>query len=360
MLLRSFPLLILSFLCFVVETSHAAQYTPSSDKVEVPIDYALLKEDKLRIYFCGTGIPQVTRQLIRHPSCLAVLTKNEFFVIDAGEGASQTIAALGLPYMTIDKAFMTHWHSDHMGGLAPLINNTWTGGRKTSFDVYGPYGVEDVMAGLKKAYGLDAMFRAINVRRKLDLNLAFGTAKLVKQSQTPVKVYSKGDVELSSFSVSHEPVFPAVGYVLKYKGCKIVVSGDTSVVSTLADAAKDADVLINEAFSQALNTESKSLSETEALKAQDILATEHYHSKTYDLAQMAATSRVKRLFLTHLDPPILPTQEDKNRFVANMNKYYKGPITVADDGDYLVIESNGKDCNVQYVPNTLIKNQSHK
>jgi ribonuclease Z len=347
--------LFLACLCLVAEICRAAQDTSSSEKVEVPIDYALLKEDKLHIYFCGTGIPQLTRQAIRRPSCLAILTKDEFFVIDAGEGASQTIAALGLPYMAIDKAFMTHWHSDHMGGLAPLINNTWTRGRKTPFDVYGPYGVEDVMAGLNKAYGLDAMFRAINVRGKLDLSLALGTPKLVKQSQTPIKVYSKGDVELSSFSVSHEPVFPALGYVLKYKGCKIVISGDTSVVSTLADATKDADVLINEAFSQALNTESKSSSEKEALKVQDILETEHYHSKTYDLAQMAAASKVKRLFLTHLDPPISPTPEDKSRFMANMDKYYKGPITVADDGDSLVIESNGKNCNVQYVPNTLIK-----
>lgn len=347
--------LFLACLRLVVGTCCAAQDTPSYDKEEVPIDYALLKEDKLRIYFCGTGTPQLTRQAIRRPPCLAILTKNEFFVIDVGEGASQTIAALGLPYMAIDKAFVTHWHSDHMGGLASLINNTWTRGRKTPFDVYGPYGVEDVVAGLKKAYGLDAMFRAINVKGKLDLSLAFGTPKLIKQSQMPVKVYSKGDVELSSFSISHEPVFPAVGYVLKYKGCKIVISGDTSVVSTLADAAKDADVLINEAFSQALNTELKSLSETKALKIQDISETEHYHSKTYDLAQMAASSKVKRLFLTHLDPPISPTQEDKSLFVANMDKYYKGPITVADDGDSLVIESNGKNCDVQYVPNTLIK-----
>jgi ribonuclease Z len=348
-------LLFLYALCFFAETCRATQDTSSSDKREVQIDYALLKEDKLRIYFCGTGIPQLTRQTIRRPSCLAILTKNEFFVIDAGEGTSQTIAALGLPYMFIDKAFMTHWHSDHMAGLASLINNTWTRGRKTSFEVYGPYGVEDVMAGFNKAYGLDAMFRAINVKGKLDLSLAFGAPKLVKQSQTPLKVYSKGDVELSSFSVSHEPVFPAVGYVLKYKGCKIVVSGDTSIVSTLANAAKDADVLINEAFSQALNTKSKSLSEKKSSKARDVLETEHYHSKTYDLAQMAAASKVKRLFLTHLDPPIFPIQEDKSRFVANMDKYYKGPITVADDGDSLVIESNGKNCNVEYVPNTLLK-----
>ncbi len=95
-------------LCFFAETCRAAQNTSSSDKREMPIDYALLKEDKLHIYFCGTGIPQLTRQTIRRPSCLAILTKNEFFVIDAGEGTSQTIAALGLPYMFIDKAFITH------------------------------------------------------------------------------------------------------------------------------------------------------------------------------------------------------------------------------------------------------------
>lgn len=329
-----------------------------SQEYESKIDYSLLKDDKLRIYFCGTGNPQLTMQDIRKPACLAILTKDDFFVIDAGEGTSQTLAALGLPYVSIDKAFMTHWHSDHMAGLAALINNTWKDGRKTPFLVYGPYGVEQVVNGLNQAYSLDNLYRGINSSNVLDLSIGGGVPKLIEQKETPIKVYQKGDIELSAFIVDHAPVYPAVGYSLKYKNCHIVISGDTKVVETLANASNGADVLINEALSDAIIEESitKFKAKTdvpEATKQLDISITEDlesYHSGTYALAKMAEKSKVKKLFLTHLVPAIFNTIEDKNRFTKNMDQYYKGPLTVVDDGDSLVIESDGKNCKVHYVP----------
>ncbi|MBS0272190.1 MAG: MBL fold metallo-hydrolase [Proteobacteria bacterium] len=328
-----------------------------SQEYEKKVDYSLLKDDKLRIYFCGTGNPQLTMQDIRKPACLAILTKDDFFVIDAGEGTSQTLAALGLPYASIDKAFMTHWHSDHMAGLAALINNTWKDGRKTPFLVYGPYGVEQVVNGLNQAYSLDNLYRGINSSNVLDLSIGGGVPKLIDQKEVPTKVYEKGNIELSAFVVDHAPVYPAVGYSLKYKDCHIVISGDTKVVETLADASKSADVLINEALSDAIIEESIAKFKAkpdvpEATEQLDISITEDlesYHSGTYALAKMAEKAKVKKLFLTHLVPAIFNTTEDKARFTKNMDQYYKGPITVVDDGDSLVIESDGKGCKVQYI-----------
>ncbi|MBI2707070.1 MAG: MBL fold metallo-hydrolase [Proteobacteria bacterium] len=325
---------------------------------EKKIDNSLLKDDKLRIYFCGTGNPKVTMQDIRKPACLAILTKDDFFVIDAGEGTSQTLAKLGLPYPAIDKAFMTHWHSDHMAGLAALINNTWKDGRKTPFFVYGPYGVEQVVNGFNQAYQLDNLYRGINSSNGLDLSIGGGVPKLIDQKETPVKVYEQGNIELSAFVVDHPPVYPAIGYSLKYKGCHIVISGDTKVVETLAQASEDADVLINEALSDAIVDESisqfkKNPDFSEATKQKDITLAQdlqNYHSGTYALAKMAEQSKAKRLFLTHLTPAIFNTAEDKAKFTTNMDQYYKGPITVVDDGDSLLIESDGKGCKVQYIP----------
>ena len=74
--------------------------------------------------------------------------------------------------------------------------------------------------------------------------------------------------------------------------------------------------------------------------------------KTLDglFLKMAEEEKVKNLFLTHLVPAIFNTAEDKARFTKNMDQYYKGPITVVDDGDSLLIESDGKGCKVQYIP----------
>lgn len=351
------------FLGFLMSLHSAAAQKQSfhpimSQEYEKKIDDSLLKDDKLRIYFCGTGNPQLTMQAIRKPACLAILTKDDFFVIDAGEGTSQTLATLGLPYAAIDKAFMTHWHSDHMAGLAALINNTWKDGRKTPFLVYGPYGVEQVVNGLNQAYSLDNLYRGINSDNVLDLSIGGGIPKLIEQTQAPTQVYEKGDIELSAFLVDHAPVYPAIGYSLKYKDCHIVISGDTKVVGILAHASEDADVLINEALSDAIVDESvakfkEKTDVPESTKQMDISITEdleNYHSGTYALAKMAEKSKVKSLFLSHLTPAIFNTAEDKARFTKNMDQYYKGPITVVDDGDSLLIESDGEGCKVQYIP----------
>lgn len=235
------------------------------------------------------------------------------------------------------------------------------------FYVYGPYGVEKVVKGFNEAFELNALFRGINSENDLDPEMSLGIPKLVKLSQHPKEVYRKGDLRVSSFSVSHEPVFPALGYVLNYKNCKIVISGDTTTTPTLADASKEADVLISEAFSEAIakpknvSLKSGSKEKIDALREEGMpkrpsfYQIARYHLKTDDLAKMAAASNVKRLFLSHLIPVISNSQSDKDRFVKDMDKYYKGPITVADDGYSLVVESTAKGCSVQYVPNTLLQ-----
>ncbi|GIT36932.1 MAG: hypothetical protein Ct9H300mP6_08000 [Gammaproteobacteria bacterium] len=40
-------------------------------------------------------------------------------------------------------------------------------------------------------------------------------------------IINEGDLKVTAFEVSHEPVEPALGYRFDYKGRSIVISGDT-------------------------------------------------------------------------------------------------------------------------------------
>lgn len=306
------------------------------------------QDGKLHIYFCGTGDPEPIMQNIRRPSCLAMIVNNDFFLFDAGEASITTLAGMKLPYGTINKIFMTHWHSDHFAGLGQIFNVTWYNGhRNKQQDLYGPYGIYDVLNGIKKSYKPDVIFRAIS--QNLDPDIVFPVPHQITATANGTEIYSNKDLNISAFEVDHKPVYPALGYRIQYKGCKIVISGDTKIVESLANNAKNADILINEALNVNLYVD-KPRTHYPSTSAQ-LKAVESYHSSTLKLAQMAHNSHVKHLFLTHFVPAIDTTKEAKQKFMEHMNKYYSGPITAVDDRDELIVESTDSgSCLVKYVP----------
>lgn len=342
---RVFCLLFLALLFF--NTVYAALYK------EEPARKPVLNDGKMHVYFCGTGDPEVTMQEVRKPSCLAVTANGQFLLFDAGEGTIQTLAALGLPYSDIHNIFMTHWHSDHFNGLASVINTSWYQGRSAPLHVYGPYGVKQVLNGLRKAYQLDVLFRAINSQGALDPQLAFAEPHQINAVKSDQVVFNKQGIKIIAFNVDHAPVYPALGYVIQYKNCRAVISGDTKVTDNLMKHAANSDVLINEALSHPLNQ--LELQKAEAgNNAENIFYAEtvtDYHSDTLELAKMAEKVHVKKLILTHLVPAIAATAAAKKSFISGMGKYYKGSITVADDKDELILSPHDDGvCQVQYVP----------
>ncbi|QEY50721.1 MBL fold metallo-hydrolase [Legionella longbeachae] len=344
MLKNSFKILGL-ILLISTRYSFAALY------LETPIQKKLLSDSKMHLYLCGTGDPEVTMQNIRRPACLAMIADKHFMLFDAGEGASQTLASMGLPYAAIHNVFITHWHSDHFSGLGQVINASWNNGRNQPINVYGPYGVQQVLKGLAKAYQLDVIFRASNSQGRLDPQLGFGIPKLVDAVNHDQTVYKVPNIKITAFPVSHEPVYPALGYVINYKGCKIVISGDTKVNSTLTAHAKNADLLINEVLSNPLNQETyqQSMAKGNKLDAAFSLETKNYHSDSLELAKMAQQAKVKHLVLTHFVPAIPTTSDAQQAFVKGMSKYYTGHMVISADKDEIIIESTGAGhCQIQY------------
>lgn len=332
--------LILIFLCFT--TFAQEMYIPMS---AVPRD---IKDNHLHIFTCGTGVPQVTMQEVRKPACLAIYANKELILFDAGDGAIQTLSGMGLPFLSLQHIFLTHLHSDHIAGLGELLNAPWHSGRKLPVYIYGPYGTADVVEGFIKAYRLDVLFRGIGGAGLLNPSLAFATVQTLQKTNQPQKVFEKNGLTITAFPVNHLPVFPAYGYQVNYKNCKIVFSGDTSIYNGLEKTYANADVLINEAVSvplygKAVEVEAKGDPQLIA-HAQQIFT---YHSNSLDLAKLADKSHVKHLVLTHLLPAIGTTDQFKKDFVGGMSQYYKGPITVANDRDEFIIQD---DCSVVHIP----------
>ena len=114
--------------------------------------------DGLHAAIAGAGSPLPDPK--RGNPCVAVFAGRRVFVVDAGEGASETLNRMQVPTQGIEAVLLTHFHSDHIGGLGSLAIQRWAAtGAATPMRVLGPPGVERVVAGYNEAYALDSGYR---------------------------------------------------------------------------------------------------------------------------------------------------------------------------------------------------------
>jgi len=310
-------------------------------------------EDGLYAGLCGTGSPMA--QIDRAESCVAVLAGKHFFVVDAGEGSAKNVLLMNLPLRKTDAILLTHFHSDHIADLGEMMLQRWAGGANaTPVDVIGPTGVEQVVQGFNLAYQLDAGYRvAHHGPETLPPTGAGGIAKPFELSTDPdasAVVFDCDGVKITAFKVDHAPVVPAVGYRFDYKSRSVVISGDTRYSESLLEHAKGSDVLLHEALNTAMvqvlhDNAGMAPSPSAARIMQDIPS---YHSTPEEAAKIAAAAGVKQLIYYHIIPP-LPWPILKRLFVGDAKKYYRGPITLGEDGMLLFLPASSSRIEVKNV-----------
>jgi ribonuclease Z len=82
--------------------------------------------DGLHVALCGTGSPLPSPT--RAGPCNVVIAGTHIFVVDIGEGGGRNINLMGIPLGKIEAVLLTHFHSDHIDGMGPLMMNRWVAG----------------------------------------------------------------------------------------------------------------------------------------------------------------------------------------------------------------------------------------
>jgi ribonuclease Z len=247
---------------------------------------------------------------------------------------------LGLPVQRISGVFITHWHSDHFAGLGQVLNQSWNADRNHEVPVYGPEGVERVMAGLQQMYRDDIRYRSLGEVEHNDPAYALGTPVTVSipDGEPGTVAFDRNGVVVRAFRVDHGHVKPAYGYRVEYNGKSVVLSGDTVASPLVAAAAQDCDLLIHEALnirlmSNAIAALRELGDEVDAQRAQGVI---RYHADTLGVARIAAQANAAKLVLSHVIPA--STNPLLNRvFVSGMKQYYAGPIVMAKDGQHFAL-----------------------
>lgn len=309
--------------------------------------------DGLNIVLCGAGspIPDSTRA----GPCVAVIAGQQIVIVDAGAGSVRNLPLSGIPVGKVAAVFLTHFHSDHIDDLGDLMMQRWgNGAHTTPLPVYGPPGVEQVVAGFNMAYGLDDSYRVAH--HGPAILPPGGAGGVARPFATPkpgegLVVYEQDGLKVISFLVDHGPVAPAVGYRFEYRGRSAVLSGDTRKSANVAQFAKGADLLVHEALSPVLvgvltaGAKAAGTANIEQI-TRDIV---NYHTTPVEAAEIAEAAGVRHLLYYHLVPAV-PMRRLEPIFLRGVAEVYHGGVTVGRDRSWVALPAGSAEVIVGQRP----------
>ncbi len=242
-----------------------------------------------RLIVLGTGTPIPDPQ--RSGPSVAIVANGQAYLFDAGAGVVRRAAAAAqqprfaaLDATRLTRLFITHLHSDHTLGYADVILTPWVVGRKEPLEVYGPTGLKQMTEHLERAYKEDIAIRTTGLEH-LD-----GTELRVNVHEIAAgQIYQDENVTIRAIPVKHGSWPEAFGYSVDAGGRTFVISGDTSPVSTIADACRGCDVLVHEVYSAVGLAQRSGTTDYHT----------QFHTSTRELAEMASRSKPKLLVLYH-------------------------------------------------------------
>jgi ribonuclease Z len=266
----------------------------------------------LSVTFLGTAAAIPT--LDRNVSALAIHREGEMSLFDCGEGTQRQMMRYGVGF-SVSEIFFTHYHSDHILGLAGLIRTMGLQDRQNGITLYGPKPARSILGGLLDV-GVERTKFPVEIvevedgtrlaRADYDI-MVFGTDHrantvgyaLVEHDRLgrfdPDRATALGIPEGPLWGRLHrgetvegpngEQVSPEDLVGQARPGRTIVYTGDTRPTPGIVDVSRGADLLIHEA----------TFADDEVDRAAHT-----GHSTARQAAETALEAGVRRLLLTHI------------------------------------------------------------
>jgi ribonuclease Z len=268
----------------------------------------------LDLVFLGTSGSAPTAN--RGAPALLLRRGGDRLLFDCGEGTQRQLmrSRVGLP--DLDEVFVSHFHADHYLGLPGMLKTFALRQRDTQITIYGPPGMRELFAALKRVFGrLSYPVEVVEVRagealerdgyRILVFPVHHGVSAVGYALVEDVRPGFFDAEAADALGIPNGPERGALqrgesvtlddGRVLTpdvvlgepRPGRRIVIPGDTAPAETVRVLAEGVDVLVHEA----------TFAEEERDRAEETL-----HSTALQAAELARDARVRMLALTHLSP----------------------------------------------------------
>ncbi len=248
----------------------------------------------MRVTLLGTGGPRPDPKRMG-PSTL-ISTDTDNLIFDAGRGVAARLVQAGIPITDYSHIFITHLHFDHTGGLADLLFAAWNKARNQTIHVYGPKGIEKMVAHLFEAYERDIWYRLseteltheklVDIREMVQVR-DVGSGLVCEGSNW--KVFAADVDHGHGLGLSREE-WECLAYLVQSRGESTVISGDAVKSPSLVELARGADTLVMCCY----------LSGEEIVDHDTELISRYVLSSSTETGKIAKEAKVSRIVLVHI------------------------------------------------------------
>lgn len=295
-----------------------------------------------KVLVMGSGDP--TPNPYRFGPAMAVIVNDFPYFIDAGDGWWRAVGKSVLTQDAIDLAsvfalgnlkymFLTHLHEDHTVGLPSFISNPFKFGAGADKKIYGPAGVDDMIANINAAWKLDRneMFQG-STMQKADGATAIGIPVWPDTDTKGRAIFEDDNVLVEAFPTKHGFLEHSYAYrfTAKPDGRIFTFGGDGHYSEGLVNAAKDADILIIESITRENVKFASWGGDTEEEKVKVIGA---YHMFPTDMKKVQDESGVKQIVMVHVQNYNDPEHFERLGVRDEMREAGVDNILLAEDGD---------------------------
>ena len=248
---------------------------------------------KLVILGSGTSVPHARRA----SAAFWLETESGSILLDMGSDAAHRMAQEGLQWHNLDAIWISHFHLDHIGGLAPsLFGLKWapqTRYRHKPLRIYGATGLRKLFDAIDHSYNYEL------------LDQTFETLMIEVEPDSEFEVLP--GLRAKTFSTPHTAESLAIR-VTDNRNTSLVYTSDTGYSGELIEFAKRANLLLMEC----------SFRENKPLLT---------HLELADAMRVARACEPQKLVLTHLYP-----DWDNFDLVAEAKALWPGETIEATDG----------------------------
>lgn len=181
----------------------------------------------------GEGWPSEDR---RHASFLYRVGRTHV-LLDCGDGMSGAFKAAGIGYDDVDAVFLSHMHSDHVGGFSMFVQSLWLQQRRRPLPVYAaPKAITALKAWLEAVVLPPELIGFVIDWRPLVSGIPMAVGEIVVHAHPTRHLES---LERSFGSRYPGTSFEAFSFVLEGKGFRVGHTADIGDVRDLEPLLKD-------------------------------------------------------------------------------------------------------------------------
>ncbi len=136
----------------------------------------------------------------RHHSAHVLNVREQFFLVDCGEGTQSRLMQVGVSPLKINAVFISHIHGDHIYGLMPFISSLGLMGKQTPLKIFGPAELGKMLSFFQNDFG-----------HPVDFEIQFTPVDTTKN----LLVYENKSMEVWSVPLRHR--VPTTGYLFREK-----------------------------------------------------------------------------------------------------------------------------------------------